>query len=487
MKDRNKIISIALFMFFAIMILNAFETNNNPYENFYTKFQKKHISTTYNTKINGTVGLHQEYEVIVGAEKLFFFNYTQADTGEMITNCSIKYCEWYNENNMSQIYNTTLTLTPESLYKLDIDTPNLDIGNYVLVITLGVENHTQRTAIIDLIIKTINTNINDVPNFFEENEIIVGFEKLFFFNYTQADTGEMISNCSLKYCEWYNENNASQIYNTSLTETLEGLYKLDINTSNLEIGNYFLVTTLGIENYTQRTAIIKLSITNLKNIEFIFYHNNYTIASGEVLKIELFLNDAVNKSAIINANVSFQFEGKTYSFIDNYNGNYSILVDNFKVLDYGTPSENYSILLLLQKEYYNNISIELNIMVYLRELDSDLSATNLIGNSIIIDKSEKIFFTIRLDDSINKSKLLNNAYIRLIFDDITYIFQSTGNNSYNLTLSIDNYDTFVNSKNFISHIIIQLQNYERINVYLYIKINIEEYIPGFPMIYFFNL
>lgn len=379
MKDRNIIIKITIFIFFIIIIFNAFETNNNLYENFYTKFQQKRVSTAYNTKINGTIGLHQEYEIIVGTEKYFFFNYTQ------------------------------------------------------------------------------------------------------------ADTGEMISNCSLKYCEWYNENNASQIYNTTLTETPEGLYKLDINTPNLDVGNYFLVITLGKENYTQRTAIINLRITNFKNMNFIFYQNNYTIASGEALKINISLVDAVNKSSIIGANVSFQFEGNLYSFIDKNNGNYSILVDNFKVLDYGTPSKNYSILLLIQKEYYNNISIELNIMVYLRKLDYNLSASNLIGNSITIDKSENIFFTIKLNDSLNKSKILNNAYIRLIFDSNTYIFQATGNNSYSLTLSTDKYDTFANSKNFISHIIIQLQNYERKIVYLYIKINIEDFIPGFPMIYFFNL
>ncbi|MEJ2279676.1 MAG: hypothetical protein P8Y70_18325 [Candidatus Lokiarchaeota archaeon] len=214
----------------------------------------------------------------------------------------------------------------------------------------------------------IDTRINNSIFLRRNVKISLNTTRYFFFNYTTADTGEMISNCNIKFCEWYNTNETI-IYNTSLTETTNGLYKLNIQTEQLEVGNYTLVVSIGKNNYTQRTAVIELKVEPFKKIFIELPFETISLQSNKELKFQVILMDNSNKSKLITgANVSLNFNNKEYYFQDNYNGSYLIEIPSSQIPPSFFTNKIYISQLIVSKENYTEQEVSLIIIVKMIEI-----------------------------------------------------------------------------------------------------------------------
>ncbi|MFX1420468.1 MAG: hypothetical protein ACFE9N_16305, partial [Promethearchaeota archaeon] len=114
------------------------------------------------TMLNGTSGFFRKIEnIYVNDAVNFTFSYTDVMKGTNIADLTAAYYIWEKydiEGNIIASGQGNLIPTIDNLYVLDLDTENLTIGDYFLILTIGKKNYEYKNAMISL---TVNKRIID--------------------------------------------------------------------------------------------------------------------------------------------------------------------------------------------------------------------------------------------------------------------------------------------------------------------------------------
>ncbi|MFX1267348.1 MAG: LamG domain-containing protein [Promethearchaeota archaeon] len=113
-----------------------------------------------NTRLNGTAALYETFDVFIGTSKIFSFEYTIEQSGTGLSNINVKECVWEKEVGGVVVDNGIIELTElgNGRFELDLNTENLEIATYTLIVTFSETNYVRRDAIIF---------INIIPREFE--------------------------------------------------------------------------------------------------------------------------------------------------------------------------------------------------------------------------------------------------------------------------------------------------------------------------------
>ncbi len=252
------------------------------------------------------------------------------------------------------------------------DTPT--VGTYRIDISAALENYTKIDAFsIYLTILLRPTEINGTKTMIFLSESVYALETQYFeFNYTDVLTSTLISNPDEASYNWQKlDGSGNPILGAykvgSLNETVDHRYILDLNTANMEIGNYFVFITLDKINYEIRTAVISLTIedrpTSVNSTKI------FTIKIGEILNLTYFYMDDLTSTSITNLDTqSYTYNGTTSSGPVSGSGSlgYDSLNEVYYLIGFDTaslPDGAYTITVTFDKENYTSQVVQSSLII----------------------------------------------------------------------------------------------------------------------------
>lgn len=230
----------------------------------------------------------------------------------------------------------TVTNLGTGVYTLTLNSSSIQFaGSYFLKISAVRSNYQTQTIDLPLTIYPILTTINGTFGLFQSIDVVVETPQILLFNYQIASSGAGLTNCGIKTCVWDRKDNDGFTIETgimTLDNNYQGIYELDFETEDREIGTYTLVISLGKINYAERTAIIILNIIP-RLFSFELYDPKLSggiisVVSGKNLVISIDLIDYYDDSALIGVEVYLTLQSQIYNFTDNGDGTYSVAVTN---------------------------------------------------------------------------------------------------------------------------------------------------------------
>ena len=219
------------------------------------------------------------------------------------------------------------------------------------------------------------TSINNSLSIYQLINLPVSVPKIFYFDYTESISQLGLSNISKMQCEWDKKVNDMTVdYGVvDLNNIIDGIYKLDFDTTNLDIATYTLVITLGETNYAERIAIIILEVIprtfkiNLADAQF--SGNIISVVSGSSLNFEIELSDDLSGNPITDIEeVYLTFQERIYNFTDNSDGTYTISLATAQIPDAFFFTEQYSGAITIRRANYADKVETIFIVVELAEI-----------------------------------------------------------------------------------------------------------------------
>jgi len=261
-------------------------------------------------------------------------------------------------------------------YTFGIDTSlATNVGKYRFDITASYENYSKIESFVYVNIISRPTTINGSSGlFYLSEDIFIFVAKNFTFDYIDVFSANPISNLDEKSFLLQKLENGVPIPGTTetgeLVETVGNKFVLDLDTITRDDGEYSIIVTLNKLNYEHRIAIISLTIK--KKIFHIQLSDEFKgkskigIDSGASLRFTLALTDPNNGSVpVIGANLSITFKGKSYAFVDNGDGNYSINIP--KIADAFFLPATFTATITINREDFSSASIPITIVVNMHE------------------------------------------------------------------------------------------------------------------------
>ncbi|MFX1291953.1 MAG: LamG-like jellyroll fold domain-containing protein [Promethearchaeota archaeon] len=243
-------------------------------------------------------------------------------------------------------------------YRLVLDTGDFPgYGDYFIQIIADKQNYETKQIILPVKINAINTRINDSTGILDAVELPFGEEKIFYFNYTEADTGLGLSNCEIAHCEWEKEDSNGNVVDSGilfLTNLYDGIYELDFDTHIKEIATYTLSISIGKSNYALRIAIIILKVIPR---EFSVDSSDIIkVISGKPLVFDIEIKDLLNDNLVNGTEVTVTFRSNNYTIsqgdiIDNGDGSYTVTIP--KTPDAFFAPQTYTAMITVQKTNYS--------------------------------------------------------------------------------------------------------------------------------------
>jgi hypothetical protein len=123
------------------------------------------------TLINGTIFYPQNLAINVTTSEEFYFSYTNENLIP-ITDADESWWELQNRANLSDVLTGTMVNTSSpGIYKLEgLDTSNLQVGTYSIIIRISKENYIERQSAISLTITPIPVRIVGIESIFSESK-----------------------------------------------------------------------------------------------------------------------------------------------------------------------------------------------------------------------------------------------------------------------------------------------------------------------------
>jgi len=246
-------------------------------------------------------------------------------------------------------------------------------GFYFLKIEASKTNYQSHTIEIPINIFPISTLINNTVGIYDSYNVIIGTSKIFYFNYTIAETGIILPNSTTRICEWERRDQSGNLIESgtlSLSYTKNGLYRLDFNTETREIGTYTLVISIGETNYAEKTIILILNIVprsfNIILEKEKFSNGIISIVSGNALEFSIELRDQTNNKTLNDCNVSMLFLGKQYNFTNEGNGTYSIIISSLP--DAFFSSLQYKAIITIERANFTDTEQAIFVVVNMAEI-----------------------------------------------------------------------------------------------------------------------
>ncbi|MBN1217107.1 MAG: hypothetical protein JXA99_16930 [Candidatus Lokiarchaeota archaeon] len=330
-----------------------------------------HNYTTKNIIISNKTSEFYNKEINITLSYFELYNPSQRITGAYLT---------YNIPDLSEfsdiIYEDQLS---PGYYTFTIDTsifPNID--QYKIEITANKDNYTYIDDYeILLDIKPIPTVINGQSREKIIDEIPVLHAKNYIFEYNDTINEIRISECNTKYYEWNRlDDDGNFLYGDGnegigfLVESLDHLYILDFDTELQTVGRYSIAVYLQKQNYLIKFADLTITIVPRPiNKDIIgFPSKQLNIAQGKDLILELNIVDFLTSDPLTDANVTLVIQG--YNPINAINLGSGIYRFEFSTsgIDTFFIPKSFVALIIIEKENYETIDFEFNIVVGMIEI-----------------------------------------------------------------------------------------------------------------------
>ncbi|MFW9874699.1 MAG: hypothetical protein ACFFG0_16450 [Candidatus Thorarchaeota archaeon] len=253
----------------------------------------------------------------------------------------------------------------------------LNYGNYKKQIIADEQIYETKPIKFPVKINANSTRINDTLGIYQAVELSIGEEKIFYFNYTEAESGLGLSDSEIAHCEWEKEDIDGNLVDSGilfLNNLYEGIYELDFDTKSKAIATYTLSVSIGKINYTLRSAIIILKIIPREFIldlsDSKFSGDIIKVISGKPLEFDIEIKDLLNNSPLNGTNVAVTFRGTSYTIsngdiVDNHNGSYIVTIP--KIPDAFFTPQTYTAVITLQKTNYSSLTKTIVITVKMVE------------------------------------------------------------------------------------------------------------------------
>ncbi len=248
------------------------------------------------------------------------------------------------------------------------------------------------------------------------------------------------------------------------------------------IGGYFDIELSIMERNTKLNGQINPQPISMEIWVEDFHYFVYEYTDAETSQLLSGLSIATFNWYEMDNSGSFLNSSGGGSLIPNINKTY--------ILDFNTGYRNpgfYLITVSLKKDNYERKQMTLLINIKLREMEYDLTATNLKGNRINIAHGTQIEFQLQINDLSRGGILLQNADVSLILNQVRYNFTETSPGIYIYSLSTTQFDAFFTSYILSGTLEVQVANFTSIEMGLTVVIKMEEIFPGIPTFYFLLL
>ncbi len=242
--------------------------------------------------------------------------------------------------------------------------------SYTLQITANKQNYQEKSLFIDINVLAIRTLINDSVGIYKTANLPFRETSIYYFTYIEESSSSGLAGSELRTFEWTKEVSGSVVDSGAgfLNDLGNGLYSLDFDTSSKEIAIYTIIFNIEKENYAQRGGIIILNIIPREIDPSIQTGYIIQTVSGNDLTISLDLNDKINSSAIVGADVSITLQGQTFDFDDEGDGTYTITIPASSLPNAFFLSETISATITVDNQYYYSEEIDGSIVVNLVEI-----------------------------------------------------------------------------------------------------------------------
>jgi hypothetical protein len=209
-----------------------------------------------NTRLNDSAAIYDTKNVNRGIEKIFYFEYTVESSGIGLSGVSLSECAWEKAVGGVVVDSGVVSLNSlgNGMYSLDLNTENLEIATYTLVIRLGENNYVERDAIIflNIIPRDINVDVDNVISVVSGNDLSIDISIF-----------DAIDNSPLQNAEVVLElNNVTYGY---FDDNGGGAYSINIPDSDLTdafIANVFVQANIIVNkvNYSQTTKSFAIEV-----------------------------------------------------------------------------------------------------------------------------------------------------------------------------------------------------------------------------------
>ena len=346
------------------------------------------------TLLNDTSDFFRGFEQVYAMEAVnFTFFYLDALTYQPINNLQQKTYVWeqYNpEGEVVKIGQGDLINITDS-YILDMDTEKLQVGEYLIVITLNKDNYVYKNGMITLTIVERPTLINGSSQLISIQESIYAGEKLnFIFSYTDVLSNTSIINLNNQSYTWKHLDNEGFTINSgqgNLTLNANNLYVLDFNSETRNSGTYELIFILSKENYSSKSGIVLLTI-NKRIFNFSlsknFKNNQINVIKGKPVVIEIHLVDLTqNNINLTDAIVQLTIKNELFSFQQLGDGLYRC-VFRTKKFDTFFASKTLTGIISISKEDYISEEFSITIVIEMEEMFPGIPTFYLLLGLIMI-------------------------------------------------------------------------------------------------------
>ncbi len=261
-------------------------------------------------------------------------------------------------------------------YSFLFDTGNTtEVGAFSIDLLAVKVNFSNGIPSQNLIIEIINrpTSLNaDTGVLYLSHNLYLRDAYNFTFEYIDIITSQLLANADeLSFVLQKLDENGVPITGETITgdliETVDHKYILDLNTENLEHGEYSIVITLNKRNHAFRVSIVSLTVNKRQFSTTFSIESLIEIGAGNALQFQITLTDPNNNSVpIIGANVYIIISGTRYDFTDNGDGTYSVSIP--EVSDPFFMPETYIGYVNIEKVDYTTESSSITIVVKMSEI-----------------------------------------------------------------------------------------------------------------------
>ncbi|MBY8985798.1 MAG: DUF2341 domain-containing protein [Candidatus Lokiarchaeota archaeon] len=249
-----------------------------------------------------------------------------------------------------------------------IDTSIIDADEYTIRFTFLKDHFETATKDLELNVQQRLTLINGDTEFYRSIENVYVKDGVnFTFIYTDALTGDKISNLKTQFFIWEKySNNGTVMENDqgTIITSKNNTYILDFDTETRLVGEYLLIATLDKENYEYKNAMILLSI-NKREIDYTlcdnFRNKQASVVQGNSIPIMINLTDPTKGDIpLINATISLTIGGVDYEFEKFENGTYRFDFQTVNINAFFTSTTLRAIINISREDY---ISEEFSIII----------------------------------------------------------------------------------------------------------------------------
>ncbi|MHA1796173.1 MAG: hypothetical protein ACTSUK_08675, partial [Promethearchaeota archaeon] len=297
--------------------------------------------------------------------------------------------------------------------------------------------------------------------------------------------------------------NASLIFPSlnDLTFTLimgeDGHYSYFVNWTDINsvfsAGTYQAHLILTKDTYTNISLDIAV-IINDRIIDLAYggdiINAQITKIKGDVWNLTVQLKDTSRYFiGLENANVSLIFSNPSFTFdlVDQKNGIYSVIVNWDDIKSIFSQPGLYSADLVISKEYFASISVDISLFLSNREIDMTLEGDFKGKTEITKVNGETFTFSVDLTDNLTQSPLLNATVTLKFPGDLgtLTLTDENGDGIYTATRSFtkDEVNAFFRDQQFQAVLSVNAENFTPVSTNISIVVSMEEIAPGLPTFY----